>query len=244
MAYAIVKDVRDAGVTTTVVADDAQVLDAINLSEQFIERVTRQWFESRTLTVRLDGNDSDTLFFPLPIISVASLKINGSSNALDTSYYEVYAGRALPDDRKNPRIGLVSSTEYHDIYTSPGWSGRLVFKRGHRNQEVTGDFGYTEPDGSTPLAIKRATIKLAVEKLTSPIYAPPGCAAPAPPPSPGSGVVVSERTDGHSITYAVPAAAPQRLGFTGFTRDPEVLDILRVYRAPIGIAAPADWSFS
>jgi len=133
---------------------------------------------------------------------------------------------------------------YRDIYTAPMRGGRMLFRKGRRNQVITGTFGYLEPDNSTPLLIKRAVLKLVVEKVTQPVYVAPGCVAPAPPPSPGSGVVVEESTDGHRIKYAAPAFEPQRSGQLGFTQDQEVLAILKMYKAPLALAAPANWSFS
>lgn len=244
MAYTTIKKIRDAGVSSDVEADEGKITALIALCSQFLDRATRQWFESRSLTVVVDGTDSDTLHLPVPILTVTSLKLNSDTNALSTDLYEVYNGRQLPDDRKNPRIRVGGESGYRDIYTAPMMSGRLIFRKGYRNQTISGTFGYLEEDDTIPLLIERAVTKMVVEKITSPIYTALGCTAPAPAPSPGGGVIVEESTDGHRIKYATAAAQEQRTALNGFTQDAEVHDIIKLYRAPIAIAAPVDWSYN
>ncbi len=175
MAYATINDVRAAGVTGDVEPDDDKITSLIALCSQFLDRATRQWFESRSVTFAVDGSDSDALHFAVPILTVTSLKLNSDPNALDTDLYEVYNGRQMPDDRKNPRIKLVGPSTHRSIYTSPMVSGRLIFRKGRRNQTIAGTFGYLEADDSTPLLIARAVTKMVVEKITHPIYFAPGC---------------------------------------------------------------------
>lgn len=240
--YITVQDIRDEGLSSSV-ASDAKVLSYIGIWQQAIERACRQWFEERTLTFKVDGTDSDTLHFGVPIISVDSLKINDSTTALDTSLYRVYNGRAYPDDRRNPRIKLVNETSL-DIYTAPIHGRSLKFRKGRNNQEVSGKFGFIEADGSTPALIKRALTKLVIEKLAKPIYAAGG-SSPTPPP-PIVGNLLEEWTDGHKRKYGAAGGekSPRRPGLSGITDDPEILDILVLYKAPIGMATPPHPSFS
>lgn len=236
--YITLADVRAAGLDSAT-ADDAAVNAAIPLWQQILERACRQWFEPRTITAKLDGNNTNTLHLPIPVISVSSLKINDSTTALATSEYRVYNGRAAPnDDRANPRIALVAGGP-RDIFTAPLSTGRLRFAFGRQNQEVVGSFGFTEPDGSVPFAIKRALTKLVIEKLTVPVYTPAGSSPPAAPTS-FAGVVIMEQTDGHMMQYAQPKGGSTRDGLSGITDDPEILKIITMYRAPRGIASPAD----
>src|SRR5690606_2892954 len=101
----------------------------INVWQQMLERATRQWFEERSATVRVDGNGSDTLFFSVPIISVNELYINDGDTVLDTEFYEVYNNRTdYPDDRRNPRIKLRPGRG-SSIFTR-GVSARPVFAKG------------------------------------------------------------------------------------------------------------------
>ncbi len=238
--YVTVQEIRDLGMPNP--PTDPEILSLINVSQAFVERATRQWFVPRSLQFKFDGSDSDAIHLGVPIISVEFLKINDSTTALDGDLYRVYGGRSFPDDRKNPRIKLVRSSDHRDIYTAPLTDGTLKFRKGRQNQELKGLFGFVEDNGETPELIKHATKRLVVEKLTSPIFAAPGASPPlAPPPSAG-GVVISEKTDGHSIRFATASVGMRRAGLSGFTQDQEVLDILKLYRAPLGIATPAHWS--
>ncbi len=242
--YITVADVRALGLDSTVASDSA-VLAAIKTWQKFIERACRQWFYPLELEMNLDGTDSDALHFGVPIISIASLRINNATATLDPKYYRVYNNLLSPADRQNPRLKLVDgSTGNWDIYTAPLRDGRLMFRHGRQNQYVKGVFGYIEADGTTPELIKRALAKLVVEKLTKPIYANP-LAPPVAPPPLFSGVIVEEWTDGHKIKYGQSGGElkPRQAGLAGITDDPEVLGILKLYKAPIGLATPSNPSF-
>jgi len=236
--YIGVQDVRDAGLSQ---ADypDSDVLASIELWQQFLERACRQWFIPRIKVFSVDGNDSDTLHFGVPIVSIEYLKINDRTDELSPTLYRVYSGNDLPDNRKNPCIKLVGPSWNRDIFLAPIVSGQFRFLKGRQNQEIKGIFGYIEPDGSVPGLVKRALLKLVIEKLTCP---PGGSASPTPPSV--LGFVLEEKTDGHSIRYgSVGEFEKRKLAFSGITQDPEVLDIIKLYRAPIGIATPAHWSY-
>jgi hypothetical protein len=234
MPYATVTDLRAEGVPTEIA--DAQIQPAIDRWSQFIDRACRQFFEAKTLTVDLDGNDSHILFLPFPIISVTSLYLNGQfTTALGTSSYTVYNGRTTggQDDRKNPKIRLVRASS--SIYEVPRLNPHgPVFLKGNRNQRIVGSFGYTESDGSTPLLIKRAVMKLTVKSLKN------GAGLwdeLENPPVPGGGVM-SETTDGHTITYDAFRINPSRPGLSGITGDQEVDRILDLYKAPLAMSVP------
>ena len=243
MGYITVADVRAAGMTDTTTYPDDDVQAAIDLWGEAIDKVTRQWFDSRALVMKLDGTNSDTLHFGVPIISINYVKLNGDDSELDTSYYEVYNSRSYPDDRKNPRIKLKREQGVTSIFTSPIGDGSLIFRKGRRNQEVSGNFGFTEADGSTPKLIKRALLKLVLEKLQSPAYTAPGSLAVTPPPI-LAGVVQEEWTDGHKVKYAgtFEYGKQRAPGFLGLTQDPEIISILKWHRAPLAMATPADWT--
>lgn len=237
--YCSVQDIRDAGLTDTGLYPDAAVLAAIELWQAFLERSCRQWFNNRTLLLKFDGTDSDTLHFGVPIIDIDYLKLNDSTTELDTNYYRVYNSKSYPDDRRNPRIKLRSQYDFADIYTAPLESRNLRFRKGRQNQEIKGTFGFVEEDGSTPKLIKRALCKLVVEKLTNPIV-PLATPAAAPPPI-VAGALLEEVTDGHKLKYADTTKFSERRPspYMGITSDQEILDIIKMYRAPIGIATPA-----
>jgi len=238
--YINVDDIRAEGLLEADYSD-VQVLSYIETWQAFLERACRQWFVPKAMILEVDGNDSDTLFFGVPIISVEYLKINGGVDEVNPLLYRVYSGRnPMQDDRRNPKISLTRSSEWVDIYTAPLVYGEPRFRKGRMNQVVKGIFGFTESDGSTPKLIQRALTKVVIEKLTTPIYG--GASGVAVPPIISS--VLEEKTDGHSIKYG--SAVPfkdRKLGLSGMTADPEVLDIIKLYKAPFGIATPAHWSY-
>jgi hypothetical protein len=197
---------------TAAMADDTKVLNNIRLAQSFIDRACRQWFVPKILTIKFDGTD---------------------------------ISRTYPDDRRNPRIKLVGPNEYRDIFVAPvTWGIRLIFRKGRQNQEVKGTFGFVEEDGSTPDLIKHATCKLAIEKLSKPLFVPPGTTNPVPAPPPVLGPLIEEVTDDHKRKYGQPGGpvGKQPAGLTGITDDQEILDIIKLYKAPIGIATPASWT--
>lgn len=360
--YIEIADVRAEGLSASTYPD-SKVLAAIETWQAFLERACRQWFESRQKTFSVDGTDSDTLHFGVPIIGIDYIKLNASTDELETTLYKVYSGTQLPDDRPNPRIKLIGPDWVRDIFTAPVTTGRLRFRKGRQNQEIKGTFGYIDngvkatgaiqfvakadhvdgetfvlDDGSNPAVtfhidksgtytpgggyddtnvqvdisgdttvdevaataktaingattldvtagavdsggllwlendtggvagnqvitetvthadfkvygmsgggvpklIQRALLKLVIEKLTSPLYSATG--GPTPPSV--LGIILSEATDGHKLTYGYPGGQVQsrRPGLSGITQDQEILDIVKLYRAPLGIATPAHWS--
>lgn len=238
--YISVGDVRAAGVNVNP-PDDATIFASILLWQQVIERVTRQWFRPIATAFRLDGTDSDTLHFPVPIVSVAELRLNNDDTALDENRYKVYSGALMPDDRKNPRIKLVDTFGYErDIYTASDRTRRSRFHKGRQNQYIRGVFGYVEADGTTPALIKRAVLKLVIRDLSRPLVSDGGFGLLPPPIM--SGVVQEEVTDGHSIKYQLSGGdiKPRAVGLSGLIDDPEVQMIVKLYKAPIGMAAPAN----
>lgn len=241
--YITLSDVRDAGLLIADYPDDT-VVAAIELWQAMLERICRQWFNPRTLTLRVDGTDSDTIHTGVPIISIEYVKLNNDTAELDTDYYKVYNGRSYPDDRRNPRIKLCSINEYADIFTAPISAGRMKFRKGRQNQEIKGVFGFVEENMLPPKPIQRALLKLVIEKLIRPVYTAPGTAPVTVPPL-LAGLVVEEATDGHRVKYGETYKVAERraVGFSGITQDPEIIDILRMYRAPLGVATPAHPSF-
>lgn len=237
--YITVSQVRDAGLTDPPYSD-AAITAAIALWQAVIEEVTRQWFYSRAVEWYLDGTDAAVLHFHVPIIDIEEVRLNGSTTPLDATLYRVYN---TTEDRRNPRIKLVDAMNNNlDIFTAPMVNGRLIFRKGRQNQYVRGHFGYLE-DGGVPLPIQRALLLLVIEKLTTPIY---GGSSSGSSSSGQVGPVIEEGTDGHYVKYAqVGGTVVNRRAspLDGFTNNPEVKAILRLYRGPVPIAAPAHASY-
>jgi len=229
--YITIADVRAEGVTLPM-ADDAKITATIAMWQQFIESQTGQWFESRSLTLLLDGTDSDTLFLPVPAISISALYINNDFvNALAAATYSLYLG-TFPDYRRNPRVKLVS-VDQENIFMPPPGRGRLraSFIYGKQNQKMVGAFGFVEADGTTPLMIKRALLKLVVSKVTPLAGAGSGSSSAAGP-------VTTEMTDGHMRVYSTLVKASVKPGSNPITGDSEVDAILAMYKRPIAVGVP------
>jgi hypothetical protein len=241
-----VEDVRNAGLSEASLSDEA-VQAGIDTWQPVVERYCRQWFDPRAGDFYLDGNDSDTLFLPFPIISLSALYANGSAEPIESTYYRVYSGKSAPnDDRRNPRVAFNSASGYNgDIFTASYGSTR--FRRGRQNQRLVGVFGFVEEDGSTPAPIKHALTKLVIQKLTQPMYVDPNGTTPppAPPPTYSSGQITDEWTDWHRIKReSHNQALPKRAdGMSDTIEDPEIRGILKMYRAPLAMGSPAGFSW-
>jgi hypothetical protein len=241
-----VADIRAAGVPlpsdTPAGPSDNEVLMAIYLWQSFIERACRQWFYPKELTLVVDGPESDTMHFGVPIISISEIEINmnreGDGTTLQSGDYRVYSSIRYPHDRQNPRIKLTGSySDNRNIFTGgDGYGGKFI--KGAQNQRIVGVFGCVEEDGGAPPLIKHALTKLVVEKLRRPIVPDEESGSITPPLV--AGLVQEEWTDGHKIKYAVSGGETRDRapGLSGITDDPEILTIIKMYKAPIGVATP------
>jgi hypothetical protein len=230
--YITIADVRAEGLANPPYSD-TQIDSAILTWQDFLDRACRQWFLPKMLTVEFDGDGSYDAHFGVPIISVEYLRINLSSDDLDPSLYKVYS------ERQNPKIALVQPAQIRDIHQMPFTYGEVRFLKGFKNQVVKGSFGCVDENGDPPRLIQRALLKLVIEKLTRPVY---GTGAGDESSMTFAGVVIEERTDGHSIKYGTPSFQDRRVGLSGITQDPEILDIIKLYKAPIGFASTSYWS--
>jgi hypothetical protein len=205
---------------------DIELTDLILNSMDFIDKNTRQFFNKREFTIEMEGTNSDLLLLPVPIIAVTSLYKNSEAEALDSSYYRVFNGRTSPDDRRNPRIKMMSE-ESDVLYT-----GSSYFMRGSI-QKIVGSFGFLEEDGSTPRMIQRACLKLATMRGLQTI----GESASQANSASGVGAIKREKTDLHEIEYY--DANSNSSGDSGdaangtFSGDAEIDRIIRSYKSPI-----------
>lgn len=214
MAYVTKCEIRDEGITEDIATDlkiDMLIISWCN----FIDRYCEQWFESRSLDIKCDGNDSKYLHLNIPIINLTSLYINDSTSPAPTTDYIVYNNRSqFRDDRNNPKI----------VYN------KGFFKAGNQNQRLIGTFGYVEEDGTTPKLIRYAAKKLVIEKIMNPIILTPDFEANNITLNSQLGSVTEEVTDEHSVKYSNLRIEPRKQGLSGITRDFEILDILNTYK--------------
>lgn len=237
-AYVTVAEVKNEGLPSTY--SNSRISAAIIRWQQFIERACRQFFDARAATVDMDGNDTDTLFLPMPLISVSALYVNDDfDHAVPASTYRAYTQRGpVEDDRRNPKIRILRATTVFDPLYSRG--GGVRFLKGSRNQRVVGTWGFTEEDGTTPLLIKRALIKMVIIDLTAQGASPGGLYGDVTASPDPAGSVTSETTDGHVISFGNDATLPDesRTGLTSITKDEEITKILEAYKGPIVVAVP------
>jgi hypothetical protein len=162
---------------------------------------------------------------PRPIIEVTSLTINNSDTVLSTDDYKVYNGRQKPnDDRKNPKIELRRSSA-SSIYTRSFNTDK--FWKGY-DQTVIGKFGYLEPDGDPPHAIKESVIALVIlmaETLYPKFHGRLGQIV---------GPVVRERTDDHEIEWRSSVR-----DIPNYIVPKYIQDRLMLYRSPAFMTVPS-----
>lgn len=215
-AYATVEDVREEGITASEASDD-RVSALIQLASAYIERVTGFWFDRRNAqTFLLDGSGTPILELPQPPIQISAVKVDGV--VVDPDRYVVH-NRRETDDQWYPRLemksGLITRLE-RAMFGGGGIDYRAVWGRGQLNVEVTGDFGFVEPDDSTPPLIRRATVLLVVG-LARPV-------ATAATDQRQRGRIRSESFGNYSYTLADIANG------ANLTGDPEIDAILVHYR--------------
>lgn len=224
MAITTIQDVRDEGVTVEIASDDL-ITAHIDTWEAAFSDQCEQWFEERSGTLFVDGDNTPSTFLQIPIITIDSITDVVNSTVLSVSDYAVYNGRTmLQDDRRNPRIILNTG----------------LFYSGNRRWQIVGTFGYTEADGRAPAQVRRAMLMLIIEKLLNPIVETVGI-PPAVVVSRPEGQTTFERTDDHEIRFA--NLEKQRSNYTnsGLTSNRFILETISKFRAPMGIRAPMEF---
>ncbi len=248
-AYVSPTEVR-AGVGVVAAIDvttlsDARMLELIQDSQEYLERMCRQPFRPVTQEVRLDGPSADTLFLPIPIVGVDFVKLNDSDQVLAPSGYRVnnypsleeVPGYLLPEDfRRNPKIRLRGRSQGSSVYDFARSFGGRRFHDGAQNQRVKGVWGFLEADGTTPRKIREAVMRIisaTSEQLEPGSSSTPGGGLPAGP-------VKRERTDRHEIEYSTEGST---VGTDlALATSPQVEEIIGLYRSPILLGSPANRS--
>ena len=129
MSYCTIEDLREEGFNEENYNDD-ELTTLINLSCNFIERVTGQFFEPREITLKLDGRGGRVL--PLPFILIEPSNITADNEEI-TDYINY-------QDFKYPKLVRVKK-----------------WPKGFQNIEISGTFGYSEtPEDIKRAAMKIA----------------------------------------------------------------------------------------
>jgi len=224
--YATLTDLRAEDVQPSV-ATDARLVALIDEATQTIDRLTRQFFEPRQATLRLDGRGTPTIELPLPPIELTRLRVDYEGMQPFPFLPPAPFGFGL-----DPSVILVVGAPI-----GPGYDGArltlrhgLVFPKGHGNVIAEGRWGYTEDDGTpqgrTPPAVKRACMLLVLRGLHP-------LADDAAFEARSRWRIIEERTRDQS--YRLDASRGSRLELTG---DPEVDTLLAPYvrSSPLGAA--------
>lgn len=193
---------------------------------EFIDEQTGQFFNKRGGTYEIEGNNTPTMFFPVPIINIEKLLINGTNIELvegAENDFVAFKGRQRPrDDRRNPKIKLNMGTAGHNIFSGTYSTG--IFAKGTLTK-IVGDFGFLNPDGSTPRQIKHATMLLAARDINK------AAATTASPTSAGAGPLKRVRVDLHEKEFFEDKSATSKGSVS--SGIPVVDQIIAKFKAPI-----------
>jgi len=204
MSYCEIADIRAEGITQEIMPA-GEVTKLINLACDYIDKVTGQWFEARQKIIKLDGRGGEILQLPVFLIRPELIRIDG----VTIDDYILYNRISPEDDRKYPKI-------YRE----------LKWPKGIQNIWIKGQWGYVEEDGSTPLLIKRAAIKLFLYNF------PALNDAEAQEEKNLQGKIRLERTDGHEYELFENASSTANSGNSLLTGDDEIDGILKYFMKP------------
>lgn len=147
---------------------EADIDTIIADTQKILEVLTKNKFESTTLTLVMNGTGCTSLFlYPYttyPIISITSVKERQN----------------LEDDWGDSTVETLASTDYYlpvadrfriEINESWGSVRRFLIRpgywwRGQANFQVIGQFGTLDADGNVPSSIKRALVFMVRDTLT------------------------------------------------------------------------------
>jgi len=187
---------------------------------QRVDLWTGQWFNKRTLSpVNIEGNNTPMFHFCVPIIEITSFILN-SEIELITDEYKVFDSRTLPDDRRNPKIMLVTggTSIFENSHTT------RFFVKGYTSV-LEGSWGFLEEDGSTPDAIRWLTGRWAARQLT----------LDRNPLESSAQQKKKEKTDLHEIEWDTVEETAGAQIQTRMSGDPEMDRIIQMYKAPIAM---------
>jgi len=229
--YATIVDYRRAGVTETDLSDE-KINILTNIWQNLVDRFTRQFFCPRCLTLWCDGRGAQALMLDIPIIGLESVRVNDETANLDNDLWCANTIFHHPRGDQNPHVSFQQDAS-RNIYAAPQITGPgTSFAYGGKNQRLIGMFGNIDQYTlQTPALITHALVKLI-------LYHGEDLAVGAASSSIGpAGPLTVEKTDRHERHYAWPSKGPG-MSYKIFG-DPEVTEILTMYKGPVAIGAPA-----
>lgn len=233
--YCTVYDLMGEGLDPNITAARAQAL--IARASRYVENFTGRRFGPAHKVVTIDGSQARALMLEEPIIMVEKILLTvvsafGSSDLTIRSDTLKVFNRHLrenllqPDDRMNPKLEFVHGDDLngvnYDYRTQTGYVlSSLMWPRGRHNVQVTGLFGYTEPDGSfvgkVPELLREAVKLLAIKQST-----PAAQRLAEPDPS----RINREQTKDQSVGYQ------DQWLLGGFTGDWQIDSLLAMFVRP------------
>lgn len=172
----------------------SQVEQRIAAVQDYIHRVTRQYFVPMTTPYLLDGTGTKLLKLPAPLRALQFVEFElatGQFYKQENRSFVLYCRTAPDDERFYPRMEVKQADEViGNIYSGPGLRA-AVFPEGTQNIRITGTWGFVEDDLRAPKAIQQAAVLLLRKWL-------PPYGSDAWRRLQRSGQVVSESTIGHS----------------------------------------------
>ena len=156
MTYATVQDFRDEGVTEPQVSDE-RLAELIDEACATVDKVTRWFFNPRSLVLRLDSHGAATIDLPYPLITINSITDRDAAVDLDEDHL-FFNGAPVRPGFQAPYIERLRGGR---------WS------RSRKRVVIDAVWGYTvddiggspDPQGRTPPDIKRATMMLVMRSL-------------------------------------------------------------------------------
>lgn len=195
---------------------------------RFFEEATGWFFVKVDGELDLNGNGEVRLNLPYPVVSsgqggdgIESITLFDEDDAVDDALYEVNQGAqpGVADPRLNAYVEYVANSSVATASRSPEAELHAVWPYGVQNIHLDGSWGYLEPDGSTPVLVKKAIAKLVIRELAD----LDDCDDQE---DLRRGGIVSESVTGRSHTFHANAVGH------GVTGDPEIDRIIRRYRRP------------
>lgn len=120
-----------------------------------IEGLVERFFEPRFLLLKLNGQERPIFLIDEAIVAIEKIEAisrspnsaSASTSLFDTASYRVFNrhnnGLLNPDDRYNPRISLVETRRIAGVTAI---DGDFNWPFGKQNIQITGVFGFTDPD--------------------------------------------------------------------------------------------------
>jgi hypothetical protein len=152
--YCTVRDIREEGFQTCDFTD-ARVTKAIKTAQQFIDKVTRRFFEPRDLTIRETWQGEKSMLLRMPIVAVSEMRFVNLDETLQTPLNlstdvrifnrHVREGLTDPDDREDPQIALIFVSPNLIVPRIRPVTVQEVTAARVQQIQIAGTFGYTEP---------------------------------------------------------------------------------------------------